>query len=98
MAPLRCHPSNTADKSSLAHHLPSAFHPRKEYMNATDTPLAPPDSPTADQLTEMTVKPFEKERSKTHVRAGITKNKGKGLSKAIRVMSRNSRRINRKRG
>jgi len=63
-------------------------------MNATDTPLAPPDSPTAD----MTVKPFEKERSKTHIRAGITKNKGKGISKAIRVMSRNSRRINRKRG
>ena len=67
-------------------------------MNATDTPLALPDSLTAEQLAEITVKPGEKERGKTHIRAGITKNNGRGLSKTRRTMSRNSRRINRKRG
>ena len=67
-------------------------------MDTTGTPLVLPDRSTADQPAETPFKQEEKERSKTHVRAGITKNKGKGLSKAIRVMSRNSRRINRKRG
>jgi len=66
-------------------------------MNATDTPLALPDSLT-DQPVEIPFKPEEKERSKTHVRSGITKNKGCGQSKTRRTMSRNSRRINRKRG
>ena len=66
-------------------------------MDTTDTSLAIPDSP-ADQPAETPFKQEEKERSKTHVRAGITKNKGCGLSKTRRTMSRNSRRINRKRG
>ena len=67
-------------------------------MDTTDTPLALPDSLTADQLAEIPFKPEEKERSKTHIRSGITKNNGRGLSKTRRTMSRNSRRINRKRG
>ena len=67
-------------------------------MNATDTPLALPDSLTADQPTEIPFKQEQKERGKTHTRAGITKNNGRGLSKTRRTMSRNSRRINRKRG
>jgi hypothetical protein len=66
-------------------------------MNATDTPLALPDSLT-DQPTEIPFKQEQKERSKTHIRSGITKNKGRGQSKTLRTMSRNSRRINRKRG
>jgi len=66
-------------------------------MNAIDTSLAIPDSP-ADQPAETPFKQEEKERSKTHIRAGITKNKGCGQSKTLRTMSRNSRRINRKRG
>ncbi len=67
-------------------------------MNAIDTSLAIPDSLTADQPVEIPFKQEEKERSKTHIRAGITKNKGCGQSKTLRTMSRNSRRINRKRG
>ncbi len=66
-------------------------------MDTIDTSLAIPDSPT-DHLAEIPFKQEEKERSKTHVRAGITKNNGRGLSKTRRAMSRNSRRINRKRG
>lgn len=67
-------------------------------MDTTSTPLVPPDHLTTNQLAKITVKPEEKERSKTHIRAGITKNKGYGQSKTRRTMSRNSRRINRKRG
>lgn len=67
-------------------------------MDTTSTPLVPPDYLTTNQLARITVKPEQKERSKTHIRAGITKNKGCGLSKTRRTMSRNSRRINRKRG
>jgi hypothetical protein len=66
-------------------------------MDTIDTPLALPDSP-ADQPAETPFKQEEKERSKTHIRAGITKNNGRGQSKTRRTMSRNSRRINRKRG
>ena len=67
-------------------------------MDTTGTPLVPPDHLTTDQPTAIPFKPEEKERSKTHIRAGITKNKGCGQSKTRRAMSRNSRRINRKRG
>lgn len=67
-------------------------------MDTTGTPLVPPDHLTADQPAEIPFKPEEKKRSKTHTRAGVTKNKGCGLSKTRRAMSRNSRRINRRRG
>lgn len=67
-------------------------------MDTTGTPLVPPDHLTADQPAAIPFKQEEKERSKTHIRAGITKNKGRGQSKTLRTMSRNSRRINRKRG
>ena len=67
-------------------------------MDTTGTPLVPPDHLTTDQPAATPFKQEEKERSKTHTRAGITKNKGCGLSKTRRTMSRNSRRINRKRG
>ena len=67
-------------------------------MDTTGTPLVPPDHLTTDQPAATPFKPEEKERSKTHIRAGITKNKGRGQSKTLRTMSRNSRRINRKRG
>ena len=66
-------------------------------MDTIDTSLVLPDSP-ADQPAAIPFKPEQKERSKTHVRSGITKNKGCGLSKTRRTTSRNSRRINRKRG
>jgi len=67
-------------------------------MDTTGTPLVLPDRSTADQPAAIPFKQEEKERSKTHTRAGVTKNKGCGLSKTRRTMSRNSRRINRKRG
>ncbi len=67
-------------------------------MDTTDTPLVLPDRSTANRPTEIPFKQEQKERSKTHIRAGITKNKGCGLSKTRRAMSRNSRRINRRRG
>ena len=67
-------------------------------MDTTGTPLVLPDRSTADQPAAIPFKQEEKERSKTHIRAGITKNKGCGQSKTRRTMSRNSRRINRKRG
>jgi hypothetical protein len=64
-------------------------------METTEHPYNP-DITTQDQ--SPTRKSEEKELSKTHTRAGFTKNKGKGLSKAIRVISRKSRQLNRKRG
>ena len=67
-------------------------------MDTTGTPLVLPDRSTTNRPAEIPFKPEQKERSKTHIRAGITKNNGRGLSKARRTMSRNSRRINRKRG
>lgn len=67
-------------------------------METPVIPLSPDDlsNPADAQPTPPTeTKEAEPERSKTHKRAGITKNHNQKRSKARRLMERSSRRTNR---